>query len=152
MSENEVERALGRKVVVWTHILNNVEEFVDAVAQVQPNGVLLIVRWNQGAQVPLKGYAPGTWLTFEHQGDYTTPALRLDQTPTPDDPPTKAYVDSAHAPNPVDDPPVRRRQPQSDRSYERPKAEVGPGFSPAVDDEQVTPLRIRSWSRRGARL
>jgi hypothetical protein len=54
-------------VAVWPHTLDQVEKFPDAIAQVLPNGVLLVLR--PDSRIPIKGYAPGAWLTFEHVGE-----------------------------------------------------------------------------------
>lgn len=69
-----VENSVGEQipvrpehVLVWTHLLDNgPEKFDHAVGKVLPNGTLLIMK--PGSDVPLKGYAPGAWLTFEHVG------------------------------------------------------------------------------------
>lgn len=50
-------------------------DFPNAIA-VARDGVLLIVPWNAPRSIPIQGYAPGMWLGFKHQGDYTTPARR----------------------------------------------------------------------------
>jgi len=52
--------------VVWTHGFPEPDKFDYAVAKVLPNGTLLVTL--PGRNVPLKGYAPGVWLTFEHVG------------------------------------------------------------------------------------
>lgn len=53
-------------VLVWQHAMIEPHRFDRAVAKVQPNGALLVTR--PGSDVPLKGYAPGVWVTFEHIG------------------------------------------------------------------------------------
>lgn len=62
-----------RYVSVWPHTLGDYEKHPDAVAAVQPNGALIVTRWGQPGAPPIKGYAPGAWVTFEHVGDYTPP-------------------------------------------------------------------------------
>lgn len=54
-------------VMVWQHAMIEPQRFDHAVAKVLPNGTLLITR--PGSDVPLKGYAPGVWVTFEHIGE-----------------------------------------------------------------------------------
>ena len=137
-----------RQVVVTTHILNDPDVFPDAMAQVQPNGVLLILPWDRTSRsVPIKGYAPGAWQTFEHQGDHQAPAAPLASPAPPSEQATKSYVDEILAmpvSGPPVEPPMRRRAPQVDRSDSRPKATVGSGPS----DADITPPRHRSWGRR----
>jgi hypothetical protein len=69
-----------RQLRVWTHVLNEVEPFDDAVAIMSPNGALTVWRWGSDAKrgdVPIKGYAPGSWITYTHVGDgYRTPGFR----------------------------------------------------------------------------
>lgn len=70
-----IENSMGERVqvrpehvLVWTHLLDNgPDKFNGAVARVLPNGTLLVTQ--PGSEVPLKGYAPGAWLTFEHIGE-----------------------------------------------------------------------------------
>lgn len=65
----------ARYVTVWPHTLGDFEKFPDAVATVLPNGTLLIHKFGAPASLPpIKGYAPGSWITFEHVGDYSPPA------------------------------------------------------------------------------
>ena len=68
-----------RYAAVWPHTLDQVERFPDAVAQVLPNGTLLVMR--PGSRIPVKGYAPGAWLTFEHVGDYRAPERPAETVP-----------------------------------------------------------------------
>lgn len=53
-------------VIVWQHAMIDPQRFDHAVAKVLPNGTLLVTP--RGSDVPLKGYAPGVWVTFEHVG------------------------------------------------------------------------------------
>lgn len=53
--------------LVWQHGMIEPQRFDHAVAKVLPNGTLLVTP--RSSEVPLKGYAPGTWVTFEHIGD-----------------------------------------------------------------------------------
>lgn len=63
-------------VVIWTPGFPDPDKFDNAVAKVLPNGTLLIMRW--GSDCPLKGYATGAWLTFEHVGEeYHTKPQRV---------------------------------------------------------------------------
>lgn len=67
-------------VLVWQHAMIEPHRFDRAVAQVLPNGTLLVTR--PGSDVPLKGYAPGVWVTFEHIGErYHTQPVRADNRP-----------------------------------------------------------------------
>ena len=67
--------------VTPSNSLSPVDMFHDAVATVLPNGTLLVTL--PGRTVPLKGYAPGSWLTFEHVGaDYFRKPVRYTP-PTP---------------------------------------------------------------------
>jgi hypothetical protein len=68
-----IENSLGEQVpvvenyaVVWSHTLSGPEKFSDASAKVLPNGTLLV--FPAGSDCPVRGYAPGTWTTFEHVG------------------------------------------------------------------------------------
>lgn len=68
-----VETSTGEKVPVrpphveiWAVGFSGPDKFDHAVAEVLANGTLLVRR--QGSTVPLKGYAAGTWQTFEHVG------------------------------------------------------------------------------------
>lgn len=68
-----------RQLRVWTHVLNQVEAFDDAVAVMSDNGALTVWAWGSDARrgaVPIKGYAPGSWLTFEHVGEGYRPTFR----------------------------------------------------------------------------
>lgn len=53
--------------LIWQHGMIEPQRFDFAVAKVLPNGTLLVTP--RSSEVPLKGYAPGTWVTFEHVGD-----------------------------------------------------------------------------------
>lgn len=73
----------ARYVSVWAHTLNEFEKFSDATAHILPNGSLIVTALDPDgvpnrdpSQPPLKGYAPGAWLTFEHVGDYPSPESR----------------------------------------------------------------------------
>jgi len=54
-------------VVIWSHGFVEPDKFDHAVARILPNGSLLVMR--SDSPVPIKGYAPGVWLTFEHVGE-----------------------------------------------------------------------------------
>jgi len=131
----------ARFVRVWTHVLNDFEDFPDAIAVVE-NGVLLVGPLGVKEAFPIKGYAPGAWLTFEHVGDYNTPrpaAPRLvDETQE-----ITRLMDAA--PPAPDDPPTPRRAPIVDsRRYGPPKAPGG-WDAPAATPDPTTPRR--RWSR-----
>lgn len=53
--------------LIWQHGMIEPQRFDHAVAKVLPNGTLLVTP--RSSDVPLKGYAPGVWVTFEHIGD-----------------------------------------------------------------------------------
>ena len=79
---DHIESSIGEQVVVrpehvvvWTHGYPEPDKFDRAVAKVLPNGTLLVTY--PKSDIPLKGYAPGVWLTFEHVGDQYQPPQRL---------------------------------------------------------------------------
>jgi hypothetical protein len=70
----------ARQLRVWTHVLSEIEVFDDAVAVMSGNGALMVWRYGADSQhgdVPVKGYAPGAWATFDHVGEgYARPSFR----------------------------------------------------------------------------
>lgn len=108
--EQKVPPLPDRRVAVWPHTLGDFEHFDDAVAIIQANGALLVWRWGfdpKRGDVPLKGYAPGAWVTYEHLGSGYKPNLFAPQnTPVPPPPPrTGGQQDEEPAPRSrADDP------------------------------------------------
>ena len=73
-----VETSTGEKlpvrpphVVIWSPGFPEPDKFDDATAEILANGSLIVRR--PGSAIPLKGYAPGAWLTFEHVGEQYHP-------------------------------------------------------------------------------
>lgn len=65
-----------RLVSVWPHTLGEFERFPNSVAVVGTHGQLAVFPWDENTgraadRLPLKVYAAGAWVTFEHIGDFS---------------------------------------------------------------------------------